>query len=264
MGEHQAAVGHGAFSSASPFEPVLALLVTLGALYALGSYATSRLAGLSVGKGPIRASLFYGIVAPGVMLHESAHLIACLLTGTRVSRFSPFSPERAQDGRILLGRVEHEGRGAPVEAIIGLMPVLVNPIGVVAVTAWLTPIPAEALLLAGTPWEAALALASALAGEGAVTLVVWAYLAGSFALGAVPSREDLASVPAALLLVAGAAAVLWATGLSEAVLPSGASGASAALAPVARAVTGMYALPVAVAALAAAAAAFASSGRARA
>ncbi len=252
------------YSEASPLEAVLALLVTLGALYALGSYATSRLAGLSVGKGILGASLFYGLVAPGVMLHESAHLMACLITGTRVSRFSPFSPERSADGRILLGRVEHEGRGPLVEAIIGLMPVLVNPVGVVVLTAWLTPVSAEALLLAGTPWDAASALAVALAGEGASTLVLWAYLAGSFALGVVPSREDLASVPAALLLVALAPVLLWATGLSEVVLPAGATGAAAALAPVARAVTGMYALPVAVAALAAAAAAFASSsGRAR-
>jgi hypothetical protein len=32
--------------------------------------------------------------------------------------------------------------------------------------------------------------------------LVWAYLAFSFALGSVPSREDLSSVPAALLLFA--------------------------------------------------------------
>lgn len=237
----------------APNASLLAALVTLAALYSLGSYATSRLAGLAVRRGAAEKALFYGLVAPGVVLHETAHLLGCVLTRTPVSRFSPFSPESSADGRILLGRVEHARRGAPVEAAIGLMPVLVNPIGVVAVTAWLTPLGASELLRAGTPWGAAETLIAALAGAaaapgGATVVGLWAYLAGSFALGAVPSREDLKSVPAALLLAGGAAAALAAVGVADEADPT------AAVVAVSRAVCGLYALPVAVAALAAASA----------
>lgn len=232
---------------------VFAAAVTLAALYCMGSYATSRLAGLTVRQGAAEKAVFYGLVAPGVMLHETAHLLGCILTRTKVSRFSPFSPESSDDGRILLGRVEHARRGAPVEAAIGLMPLLVNPVGVVAITAWLTPLRATDLLLVGTPWGAAEtmmgALAEAAAGpDGPWVVVLWAYLAGSFALGAVPSREDLASVPAALLLAGFAAAALFALGVAEDANPA------AALAAVSRAICGLYALPVAVAAVAATAA----------
>lgn len=246
--------GSGGGVGQASFEASLfAALVTLAALYSLGSYATSRLAGLAVRKGAAEKALFYGLVAPGVVLHETAHLLGCVLSGTAVSRFSPFSPETSADGRILLGRVEHARRGAPVEAAIGLMPLLVNPIGVVAVTVWLTPLPATELLLAGTPWGAAETMISALAETaaapgGAAVVALWAYLAGSFALGSVPSREDLASVPAALLLAAGVAAALIALGLTDHANPT------AAVLAVSRAVCGLYALPVAVAALAAASA----------
>src|SRR3712207_8629021 len=48
------------------------------------------------------------LVFPGVVLHEGAHYLACLLTRTRVARFAPFSPGRTGDGRLVLGYVRSE------------------------------------------------------------------------------------------------------------------------------------------------------------
>jgi len=74
---------------------------------------------------------------------------------------------------------------------------------------------------------------------------VWVYLAFSFALGSVPSREDLSSVPAALLLFA--VGVLALSSLQE----GSEDALLLALNEFSTLVLGIYALPAAVAATAA-------------
>src|SRR5688500_20213852 len=84
---------------------------------------------------------FYLLVFPGVVLHEGTHYLACLLPRTKVTRFAPFSPgRRSNDGRLVLGYVRHERRALPVGALIGLAPILLNPLALLLVTALLTPL----------------------------------------------------------------------------------------------------------------------------
>jgi hypothetical protein len=70
---------------------------------------------------------------------------------------------------------------------------------------------------------------------------VWAYLAFSFALGSVPSREDLSSVPATVLLFALGVFALsfFQEGSGDALL--------LALAELSQRAAGIYALPTGVA-----------------
>jgi hypothetical protein len=179
------------------YSSALVVLLQLVALYALGSYALSHLGGMLYGAGS--RVFFYLFVAPGVILHETAHYLACLVTGTRVSGFAPFKPDLRSDGRLQLGYVRHARRGVLVEAFIGLAPLLLNSLGVWAVTAWLTPIsPSE---LAGMDLSE-MAAQFRLAFEEPLAGVLWLVLAGSFALGAVPSQEDLVGAPVALGMVA--------------------------------------------------------------
>ena len=84
----------------------LLLALELIMLYAAGSYAMGRLVGFAGSGGIVGRSAFYLLVSPGVVLHEGAHYLACLITGTKVFRFAPFSPQRSADGRLVLG-----GRG---------------------------------------------------------------------------------------------------------------------------------------------------------
>jgi hypothetical protein len=74
-------------------EMPLVFAFELAVLYLAGSYVIACLAGLlgfrGGGAGLGRVA-FYLLVLPGVTLHEAAHYLACLLTGTRVSRFLPF------------------------------------------------------------------------------------------------------------------------------------------------------------------------------
>ncbi len=175
-------------------------------LYLAGSYATARLAGLlgfrSGGAGLGRLT-FYLLVLPGVTLHECAHYLVCLLTGTRVLRFVPFWPQRSAGGHLLLGYVRHERRPFPVEAVIGLAPILLNPLGVLAVTALLTPLTLTQVTDPQFEVVNEVLLTSGFLTGSPLVAATWIYLSLSFALGSVPSRADLSSVPVALLFFGG-------------------------------------------------------------
>jgi len=187
-------------------EMPLIFALELAVLYLAGSYAMARMAGLlsfrSGGAGLGRL-VFYLLVLPGVTLHEAAHYLACLLTGTRVSRFVPFWPQRSASGRLLLGYVRHERRPFPVEAVIGLAPIVLNPLGVLVVTALLTPLTLAEVTDPQFEVVKEGILTSGFLTGSLLVAATWIYLSLSFALGSVPSREDLSSVPAALLFFGG-------------------------------------------------------------
>ena len=186
---------------------VLILALELVVLYGCGSYAMSRLVTWSF-RSSLEKVIFYLLVLPGVVLHESAHYLACLLTGTRVGRFVPFSPKGFPDGRLRLGYVRHEERSAPIAALIGLAPIVLNPIGILVVTVLLTPLSlAEVLHPQSEIFEERILQSGFLMGNPEA-VIVWVYLAFSFALGSVPSREDLSSVPVVILLFAVGALIL--------------------------------------------------------
>jgi len=188
----------------STVSAMLVFALELMVLYVSGSYSMARLAGGFRRGGALSRVAFYILILPGLILHESAHYLACLLTRTKVLRFAPFSPRRSADGRLVLGYVRHESRAFPITALIGVAPIVLNPLGILLVTALLTPLSlAEvALHLQLRIFEEDI-LASGFLTGSPLLAAVWAYLSLSFALGSVPSREDLASVPVVLLFCAG-------------------------------------------------------------
>ena len=217
-------------------------------LYAAGSYAMGRLIGISGfgGGGTVLGRMaFYLLIFPGVVLHESAHYLACQLTGTKVLSFAPFSPRRSVDGRLVLGYVRHERRGLPIEAIIGLAPILLNPLGLLLVTALLTPLTFQEVASPRLATIRESILYSGYLTTSSLLAAIWAYLSLSFALGSVPSRKDLASLPVVLILFGGGIFLIsLLRGGAENVLSSAIYELSALAA-------GLYALPATVAALAA-------------
>ena len=218
---------------------LLVFALELAALYAAGSYAMGRLMALSgLGGGPGRI-LFFLFVFPGVVLHEVTHYLACVLTGTRVSRFAAFAPRRAADGRLVLGFVRHERRAFPIGTLIGLAPILLNPLGILLVTALLTPL---TLPEVADPSPSALksGLIEGFAARDPLLAAVWAYLSLSLALGSVPSREDLSGLPALLAVFGAGISSLW-------LLGAGSGGVYGAIGALAAPAAGLYALPAAVA-----------------
>jgi hypothetical protein len=225
----------------------LLFAVELTILYAAGSYAMGRLIGISgfAGSGNVLGRMaFYLLVLPGVVLHEGAHYLACLLTRTRVARFAPFSPGRTSDGRLVLGYVRHERRPFPIGAIIGLAPILLNPLGLLLVTAFLTPLTfREVANPSFGVWATAIVARGFLA-DAPLRAAVWAYLSLSFALGSVPSREDLAGLPVLLAVFGGGILLAGLLGI-------GTGSALSSIYDLSAVAAGLYALPATVAAVAA-------------
>jgi hypothetical protein len=220
----------------------LLFALELVTLYAAGSYAMGRLVGFAGSGGILGRSAFYLLVLPGVVLHESAHNLACLITETKVVRFAPFSSQRATDSRLVLGYVRHERRAFPIRAIIGLAPVILNSLGLLFTTALLTPLtlrqvadPSVGIVVKGI-------FASGFLTGAPLQAAVWAYLSLSFALGSVPSREDLSGLPLLLAVLGVGILVVGSLRMgTEGVLSSAAYDLSALAA-------GLYTLPAAVAA----------------
>jgi hypothetical protein len=184
----------------------LIFALELSVLYLAGSYAMSRLAGqpgFPSGGTSLERIAFYLLVLPGVTLREAAHYLACLLTGTRVSRFVPFWPHRMASGRLLLGYVRHERCPFPVEALIGLAPILLKSVGIIVVTALLTPLTLAEVIDPRFEMINEAVLKSGFLMGSPLVAATWIYLSLSFTLGSVPSRADLSSVPAALVLFGG-------------------------------------------------------------
>ena len=226
----------------------LLFAIELAVLYVAGSNIMSHLMGISGfdGNGSVLGRIvFYLLVFPGVVLHEGSHFLACLLTRTKVSRFAPFSPGRSNDGRFVLGYVRHERRAFPVGAIIGLAPILLNPLGLLLVTALLTPLTLQEVAHPSIEVVGKEIFASGFLTDTPLLATTWVYLSLSFALGSVPSREDLSSLPM-LLVIFGCGILLIGiprTG-SENVL-------SSALYDLSALAASLYALPATVAVVAA-------------
>lgn len=239
--------------------PVI-LAAQLVAMYVLGSYAMSAFGSVGAASGmPCGGkALFYLLVAPGVICHESAHYLACKLTATPVGKFRPFAPSTDPSGRTALGYVTHASRGPVIRALIGLAPVVVNPAALVALTVLMTPVE----VVAGSPLGPGAGVTTGLSSEGVIAVIgdlgqqvgafaasepafflFWAYLGLSLALGSVPSREDLVAVPAAAALVAGGG-LLYASVFGGGFLVSISAAASYGIS--------LYLLPLGVSAVAAA------------
>ena len=221
----------------------LTFALELVVLYAAGSYAMGRLAELSGYRGgaTLGRAVFYLLVFPGVVLHEGAHYLACLLTGTKVLRFAPFSPQRSADGRRVLGYVRHERRSVPIQAVIGLAPILVNPLGLLLASALLTPLTIAEIVNPRFGLVEEDLLASGFVTGDPLLATIWAYLSLSFAVGSVPSREDLAGLPAVLLLLCAGALLISLSGENSE------NGLLAAVYDLFALAAGLYALPATVA-----------------
>ena len=223
----------------------LLFAIELAVLYAAGSYVMGRLMRISGfgGSGSVMGRVgFYLLVFPGVVLHEGTHYLACLLTRTKVTRFAPFSPgRRSNDGRLVLGYVRHERRALPVGAIIGLAPILLNPLGILLVTALLTPLTFREVANPSAGIVVERIFGSGFLTDTPLLAVIWAYLTLSFALGSVPSREDLSSLPM-LLLIFGVGILLNALLGTDSV-----SVFSSALYDLSALAASLYALPATVA-----------------
>lgn len=80
------------------------LLVVFGVVFALAVILWFVSQGIRGTVSSRIGMIYYYLVAPGVVCHESGHALGCILTGTKIAEFVPFRP--SSDGT--LGYVSHE------------------------------------------------------------------------------------------------------------------------------------------------------------
>jgi hypothetical protein len=120
--------------------------------------------------------------------------------------------------------------------------VLLNPLGILFVTALLTPLTLSEV--AAPSFETVTDGFAGRLTDTPLLAAAWAYLSLSLALGSVPSREDLSSLPAVLVVFGGGVLLLG-------LLRVGSSNVYSAIEDLAALAAGLYALPAAVALVAA-------------
>lgn len=132
------------------------LLLTIGLSY-LANFWLSR---VFLGRS------YRYFLAPGIILHEYAHAIGCVLTGTRIRRIQLFDATG--------GRVVHEKPPLLAQAVISLAPIILAQLAIYLAARAFVP----ELLRGELPgWH--------------LGTVVFGYLAAVIAVTMVPSRQDL-------------------------------------------------------------------------
>lgn len=168
---------------------------------------------------PEWAVILYALVLlPGVFLHELSHWVSASLLGVRTGAFS-LIPRRHADGSVILGYVEYyKGRSlGPIrESVIGGAPLIVGTAVILVIGMRIFDVRSLTdAVQSGDLDQMTLALQQLI---GTQDILVWLYLLFAISNAMMPSAADRRAWPAFLLIMAGAALLLAAFGLSDALL----------------------------------------------
>ena len=86
-----------------------------------------------------REWLLYLLLAPRTIVHELCHLVACLVTLTRVYEVHLFQLRREGDGTVRLGEVEHADVGPVKNFLIAVAPLVGALALIYFLSVWLLP-----------------------------------------------------------------------------------------------------------------------------
>lgn len=106
------------------------LLILFCALVLLTQWITKHIQGIGLlltQDGQIALFVYFGLIFPGVILHELSHALAAWLLGVKVRRFSigiKASRSRGQKGSVALGSVEIASADPFRSSLIGLAPLV--------------------------------------------------------------------------------------------------------------------------------------------
>jgi len=147
-----------------------------------GLMALSNLMAYLLSRTLRRDWLYYLLLAPGTIIHESFHAVASLILLVPVREVHLFRLRHESDGTVQLGEVVHDTTDPIRNFLIAMAPLFGAAVLIYFLSVWLLPkrVPWEMLLQSG-----------------------WTYLflgiVFFIALGLSPSRQDLKALPAFLI-----------------------------------------------------------------
>ncbi len=196
-----------------PWTPFVALVATLLPLLWIKRRITENLGELSMrwlGDRDVALYVYFVVLLPGVVLHETSHWLAAKLLGVRVRKFSLGPVRRGR--KVTLGSVQ-VGKADPVRfSLIGLAPLVAGSAAILAIGYGVLDIGTLGDLLAEGGVE------GLLTGLGRLWRVrdiwLWLYVIFAISNAMLPSEADLAVVrPVLLFLGLVATAILLINGV---------------------------------------------------
>lgn len=145
----------------------------------------------------------YMFSAPGTILHELSHYIACKVLLVPTGRVSLFNPKAQEDGSITLGSVEHARVDPLRNTIVSIAPLLLVPPFLLLISLL--------LLGKGIMIDPVQAITSASAWK----LILWAFITFSAGQGAFPSTGDYIGVAGGIILIAAMVLVVYAVPMNS-------------------------------------------------
>lgn len=144
--------------------------------------------------------ILYVLIAPGIVLHELSHVLACIACGIRPEKVVWFSPNQDEDDHVVLGYVLYRETGVKRQTIIAAAPLWLLPL-LLVLWSW--------LMLGGAVLTDPLA---AVTDAPPLHLLLWALVTLSAGQAAFPSTDDLIPLDGGFVLGLVAVALLWLTG----------------------------------------------------
>lgn len=156
------------------------LLVAASLLLATLSWLMQR----GLGSSLRSERMYYFLLAPGTIIHELCHALACVVTLTPIYRIQLFRVRQSEDGSVRLGEVIHGDKGPIRNFFIAVAPLIGITAGIYLLAVLLLPDELRWTELVSSGWTY-------------VFLVAVFFLA----LGMCPSGQDLKATPMFLLAV---------------------------------------------------------------
>jgi hypothetical protein len=148
---------------------------------------------------------------PGVVLHELSHAATALLLGARIGRISLRPKLTGQ--RVQLGLVPVQKTDPVRNSLIGLAPLLVGSVAILAIGYGVFGLDGVGEALANLDW---FGLASAVEGMlAAPDAWIWFYVIFAVSNTMIPSRSDRQSWTPVILFLVLIAVLVWVSGLGQ-------------------------------------------------
>jgi hypothetical protein len=206
-------MANGAFGMSDSWVPLLALVAMLLSLLLVQRWITRLLQQLSyrwVGDPDVALIIYFVIVLPGVLVHELGHLLAALLLGVRVRKFSIGPARQGRSRRVSLGSVQVASVDPVRNSLVGVAPLLGGSAIILLIGNMVLDVGQLANVLSGQGMDGILAWLAQIVHVPDFWL--WLYLIFAVSNAMLPSESDMDTVRPVLLFLGIAALIVLVVG----------------------------------------------------
>ena len=200
------------------------LLILFCCLIVLTGWIMRHVQGVGIlvtGNGQIALILYFLLIFPGILLHEVSHALAAWILRVPVRRFSIGIRPKPDGRQVALGSVEHDDTDPVSASLIGLAPFVSGCLAILLISKLVLGLDPEMPFSIEELWRELRQM------YAAPDFWLWIYLVFAIGNAMFPSAADRRAWWIALLILAFAAAVIYFSGLFDAISKPLVDGATA-------------------------------------